>query len=125
MLISHKEGDMKYLYLLYADESGAPTPGSPDMNQLLDAYGKFFQEVSAADVLRGGDPVQPSATATTVRVRDGATRRAPGPHSPEGEQVIGYYVLECASDDEAAAYAARIPAAAHGAVEVRPILDQG
>ena len=116
---------MKYLYLLYADESQTPPPGSPEMNQLLEGYGKFFEEVSAADVMRGGDPVQRSDTASTVRVRDGATQRTPGPHSPGGEQVIGFYVLECASDDEAAAYAAKIPAATHGAVEVRPILDQG
>ncbi len=116
---------MKYLYLLYADESQTPPPGSPEMNQLLEGYGKFFEEVSAADVMRGGDPVQRSDTASTVRVREGATERTPGPHSPGGEQVIGFYVLECATDDEAAAYAAKIPAAAHGAVEVRPILDQG
>jgi hypothetical protein len=125
MLGSHKEDDMKYLYLLYADESKTPAPGSPEMSQILEAYGKFFEEVTAAKVMTGGDPVQRSDTANTVRVRNGATQRTPGPHSPGGEQVIGYYVLECASDDEAAAYAAKIPAAAQGAVEVRPILDQG
>ena len=116
---------MKYLYLLYADESKTPPMGSPEMNQILDAYGKFFEEISAADVMRGGDPVQRSDTATTVRVRNGAPERTPGPHTPGGEQVIGFYVLECASDDEAAGFAAKIPAAAQGAVEVRPILDQG
>ena len=125
MLGFHKEDDMKYLYLLYSDESKAPAPGSPEMNQLLDAYGRFFEEVTAAGVMTGGDPVQRSDTANTVRVRDGAAHRTPGPYSPGGEQVIGFCVLECASDDEAAAYAAKIPAAAQGAVEVRPILDQG
>lgn len=115
---------MKYLYLLYADESRTPTPGTPEMNQILDAYGRFFQEVNGAGVIRGGDPVQGSSTSTTVRVRDGAVERSGGPFSPGGEQVIGFYVLECGSEDEAIAYAAKIPAASQGAVEVRPILAQ-
>ncbi len=116
---------MKYLYLLYADESRAPAPGSPEMDQLLAAYGGFFEEINRAGVLRGGDPTQRSNTATTVRVRGGEVKRTPGTISPNGDQVIGYYVLECATDDEAIAYAAKIPAAQAGAIEVRPILDQG
>jgi len=67
--------------------------------------------------------VRPSATATTVRVRNGSTKTDRGPFAKGGEQVIGFYVIEAKSDDEAIAYAAKVPSAAVGAVEVRPILS--
>jgi|SRR5437588_4597572 len=117
---------MKYLYLLYADETKRPAPESPEMAATLDAYGHFYEEVTGAGVMTGGDPVQPSATSTTVRVNDGAVQTTAGPHSPGGEQIIGFYVLDCATEDEAVAWGAKIPVASMGmgAVEVRPILDQ-
>jgi hypothetical protein len=115
---------MKYLALLYADESKTPPPGSPEMNQILEAYGQFFQEITPTGVMVGGDPVQASSTSTTVRNRNGSVERTPGPFSPTGDQVIGFYLFECASDDEAIGWAAKIPAAQSGAVEVRPILVQ-
>ena len=116
---------MKYLCLLHADESKAPAMGSPEMDQLQAAYGKFFEEASGAGVFAGGDPVQNSSTAFIVRLRDGHTQRSAGTFAPDSDPVIGYYVFECASDDEAAGYAAKIPAAGAGAIEVRPILVQG
>jgi hypothetical protein len=115
---------MKYLALLYADESQTPPPGSPEMNQILEAYGTFFQEITPTGVMVGGDPVQVSSTSTTVRARNGAVERTAGPFAPGGDQVIGFYLFECSSDDEAIGWAAKIPAAAYGAVEVRPILVQ-
>jgi hypothetical protein len=113
---------MKYLFLLYADESGFPAPGSPELQAQLEAYGAFFQEVDGRGQFQAGDPVAPSSAATTVTVRDGRTSSSDGPASPGGEQIIGFYVLEVADADEAVAVAARIPAAAHGRVEARPIL---
>src|SRR5256885_16865321 len=62
---------MKYLFLLYADESGSPAPGSPELQAELEAYGAFFEEVDGRGQFQAGDPVQPSASATTVTVRDG------------------------------------------------------
>ena len=115
---------MKYLCLLYSDETQSPPPGSPEMNQILEAYGSFFGEVTAAGVMAGGDPVEASSSAVTVREREGSTQTAPGPYSPGGEQVIGFYIFECASKDEAVKWAAKIPAARYGAIEVRPILKQ-
>lgn len=113
---------MKYLFLLYADESGFPAPGSPEAQAQMAAYGAFFQEVDGRGQFQAGDPVQPSTTATTVTVRDGHTSTSDGPAAPGGEQVIGFYVLDVADADEAVRVAARIPAAAHGRVEARPIL---
>ncbi len=114
---------MKYLALLYADESKTPAPGSTEMNERLAAYGQFFEEITPTGVMTGGDPVQVSSTSTTVRAHNGSVERTPGPFSPGREQVIGFYLFECKSDDEAIGWATKIPAAKYGAVEVRPILD--
>ena len=113
---------MKFLVLLYGDESKMPARDSHEHARQLAAYGQFFEEVNRAGVLRAGDPVQGPSTATTVRVRDGATHTSPGPFSPGPEQLIGFYVLDCDDRSQAEAYAAKIPAAAEGAVEVRPIM---
>ena len=113
---------MKYLFLLYADESGFPTPGSPEAAAQYEAYGAFFQHVDGRGLFQAGDPVQPSSAATTVTVRDGRTATSDGPASPGGEQIIGFYVLDVEGPEDAVELAARIPAAAHGRVEARPIL---
>lgn len=113
---------MKYLYLLYADESQMPAPGSPEMLEQLEGYNAFYKEVSEKDLFKAGDPVQGSASSTTVRARNGSVEQTPGPFG-KGDQVIGFYVLDCASPEEAVEYAAKIPAAKHGAIEVRPTLD--
>jgi hypothetical protein len=115
-------GSMKYLFLLYADENGLPERGSAESQAQLEAYGAFFQEVDGRGAFQAGDPVQPSATATTVAVRSGETSTTSGPARSDGEQIIGFYVLEVADGDEAVELAAKIPAASHGRVEARPIL---
>jgi hypothetical protein len=113
---------MKYLFLLYADENGFPPADSPESQAALAAYGAFYDEVSARGVFQAGDPVQPSSTASTVSVADGGISTSDGPAKPGGEQIIGFYVLDVAGKDEAIELAAKIPAAAHGRVEARPIL---
>ena len=113
---------MKYLYLLYADESKLPAPDSPQMQEQQAAFGRYYEEISGRGMFKGGDPVQPSATATTVRVRNGSVKTATGPYSSGSEQVIGFYVVDAKDKDEAVAYAAKVPSATVGAIEVRPIL---
>jgi hypothetical protein len=113
---------MKYAFLLWQDEATMPAPGSPAFDAQNQAYGAFYQEVAAAGRFQAGDPFQPSAAGTTVRVRDGATSAASGPRNGGPEQLIGFYVLDVADQDQAVALAAKIPAASAGAVEVRPIL---
>jgi hypothetical protein len=113
---------MKYLFLLYADETGFPPQDSPEAQAVFAAYGAFFEEVNASGAFQAGDPVQPSATARTVTVRDGEASAVDGPAAPGGEQIVGFYVLEVADEAEAVELAAKIPAAGHGRVEARPIL---
>ena len=113
---------MKYLYLLYADESKLPAPDSPQKQQQQAAFARYYEELSGKGMFKGGDPVQPSKTATTVRVRNGSTKTAPGPATTGSEQVIGFYVIEAKNQDEAVAYAAKVPSASVGSIEVRPII---
>jgi hypothetical protein len=113
---------VKYLFLLYDDEGSMPAAGSPESQQQYQAYGAFYQDVNERGLFQSGDPVQGSATATTVRVRSGSPATTPGPFQRGAEQIIGFYVLDCKDADEAVACAAKIPAAQSGAIEVRPIL---
>jgi hypothetical protein len=74
-------------------------------------------------VMVGGEGLQPSATATTVRVRDGERMLTDGPFAETREQLGGYYLLDCPDLDAAIGWAAKIPGASSGAVEVRPVMD--
>ena len=114
---------MRYLLTIYTDESRYATMTPEESGRLMAEYGAFGQEAQEAGVLLGGEGLQPTATATTVRVRDGETLFTDGPFAETREQLGGYYLLECADLDEATRWAARIPDARAGAVEVRPVLD--
>ena len=114
---------MRYLLTIYTDESRYATMTPEDSARLMADYGAFGQEAQEAGVLLGGEGLQPTATATTVRVRDGEAMFTDGPFAETREQLGGYYLLECADLDEAARWAAKIPDARSGSVEVRPIMD--
>jgi hypothetical protein len=114
---------VKYLYLLYADESKMPAPGSPAFDGQNDAFNKYFELLDGKGMFKAGDPVQPSRTSKTVRVRNGATKADSGPFGHGGDQLVGFYVIEAKDLDEAVEYAAKCPAAHVGAVEVRPIVQ--
>ena len=114
---------MKYLYLLYGDESKMPAPGSPAFNAQNDAYNNYYGVLDGKGMFKAGDPVHASKESRTVRVRSSATKADSGPFSHSGDQVIGFYVVEAKDLDEAVKYAAQCPAASVGAVEVRPIIQ--
>jgi len=105
---------VKYMALIYTDGQGTDAA-------VLEKYMAFGQEARAAGVNLGGNELAPVSTATTVRVRDGETLVTDGPYAEAKEQLGGYFLLECASIDEAVEWAAQIPGAASGAVEVRPV----
>jgi hypothetical protein len=114
---------MKYLLTIYADERvwGEATPEFIQEN--MAAYGELGVAMRDAGVHLGGEGLQPSSTATTVKVRDGETLTTDGPFAETREQLGGYYLLECRDLDDAISWAARIPDATHGTVEVRPVMD--
>jgi hypothetical protein len=111
----------KYLFLLWQDEKKHPAPGTPESDQEMAAYGAMFQQASEAGVFQGGDPLQGNDAAQTVTVRNGSAETSRGGFASSAEQPIGFYVLDCKDDADAAGWAAKIPAAARGAIEVRPI----
>ena len=116
---------MKYIALLYGELDAGPAPGTPEFMQMP-------QRVPVRDDGNGGgrdpgrqQPLQPPQTATTVRVRDGETQLGDGPFAEIKEQLGGYYILDCADLDMALRYAAMIPSAKYGSVEVRPVMVMG
>jgi hypothetical protein len=113
---------VQYLLLIYSAERDEPKPGTPEFDAHLTAYTKFTEDVGQKNVLVGGNALDSVSTATTVRVRGGRTQTTDGPFAETKEQLGGYYLLECKDLDEAIAWAAKIPSARFGSVEVRPIM---
>lgn len=114
---------MRYLALIYSQEVDPSTVSPEEMGQVMDAYNAFGAAAEAAGVLRGGEALQPTTMATTVRIRDGQRTTTDGPFAETKEALGGFYLLECKDLDEAIEWAYRIPGAAAGGVEVRPILE--
>jgi hypothetical protein len=113
----------RFMVLLYAPESGLPKPGTPEFDAQNAAYGAVYEHFAQRGAFVSGDPLSPSASATSIRVRSGQRQEAPGPAGRGEEQIIGYYVLEAQDQQEATALAATIPCAQIGTVEVRPVLQ--
>lgn len=113
---------MKYLLMIYASEAeqGAMPPEA--WGRLLQEYNAFTTETKASGAYIGGEALQPTQTATTVRVRNGKTVRTDGPFAETKEQLGGFYLVEAKDLDEAIAIAAKIPDAKNGSIEVRPIM---
>ena len=114
---------MKYLLTIYNDESGFGEATPEQIRQMMEAYGAFGMEIDEAGAHLAGEGLQPTATATTVRVRDGERLVTDGPFAETKEQLGGFYLLECKDLDEAIGWAAKIPGAQAGSVEVRPVMD--
>ena len=116
---------MQYMLLIHADETAMREAmanakgGAPEM---LGAYRAYTEAMSKAGVFVAGDALQPSTTATVVRVRDGKTQVLDGPYAEAREQLAGYYLIEAKDLDAALEWAARCPGAERGTVEVRPIM---
>jgi hypothetical protein len=114
---------MKYLCTIYGDESEWSNATPEQMSEVLAAYSAFGEEAGAAGVILGGEGLELTSSATTVRVRDGERLLSDGPFAETKEQLGGFYLLECGSLDEAIDWAAKIPGAATGSVEVRPVMN--
>lgn len=113
---------MQYMCLIYTDEQTGPQPGTPEFGGYMQAYTEFTARVKEDGVFIAGDALQPVSTATTVTTAGGKTETMDGPFAETKEQLGGYYLLDCADLDAALKYAAMIPTAAHGRIEVRPVM---
>jgi hypothetical protein len=113
---------MQYMCLIYAP-TGAPRPSAEEEQQIFAAYGAFTEEARRSKAMVDGAPLQPPDTATTVRVRDGKRTTTDGPFAETKEWLAGFYTFECNGLDEALDWAAKIPGAAYGSIEVRPLMQ--
>jgi hypothetical protein len=114
---------MRYALLICTDENWVARLEQDQASAMLERYGAFGEEMAGRGVLLGGERLRPTTDATTVRVRDGETLTSDGPFAETKEQVGGFYLVDCKDLDEAIEIAAKIPGAAHGSIEVRPIWD--
>jgi hypothetical protein len=114
---------MKFLAIIYNDESMYATATPEQIGATFAAHGAFGESSRAAGVFAGGEGLEPTSAATTVRVRDGERLLTDGPYAETKEQLGGYYLLECNDLDDALNWASQIPEAQTGAIEVRPIMN--
>ncbi|MEP9379496.1 YciI family protein [Aquabacter sp. CN5-332] len=112
---------MKYVLMIYGNESKFDAMSSGQREELMSAYGAYGEALRKAGIMVGGDRLQRSSAATAVRVADGKTQVLDGPYADTKEQLGGFLVIDVPDLDAALAWAARCPGATHGTVEVRPI----
>ena len=113
---------MQYLLMIYRNEAEIGGMNPAERKQVTAAYGAFTQSIIQSGHFKAGDGLQPTSTATTVRVRDGKTLTTDGPFAETREQLGGYYLIDAKDLDTALAIAARIPGARDGSIEVRPVM---
>jgi hypothetical protein len=109
---------MQFIALIYNTEGNDDV----DWETLMQQYGKFGDELQQSGGMLGGDALQPVSTSTSVRVRDGKTQIIDGPFAETKEQLGGFYLIDCKNLDEAITWAAKIPTARYGTIEVRPVM---
>jgi hypothetical protein len=113
---------MQYLLAIYRSEAELGKLSQADRKQMMADYGAFTQSIIQSGHFKAGDGLQPSTTATSVRVRDGKIPTTDGPFAETREQLGGYYLVEAKDLDTAIGIAARIPGAKTGSIEVRPVM---
>ena len=112
---------MQYILMLYVNEAGWPKLTKAEQEQGMAAYSAYTEALTKAGALKGVSRLQPTSTATTVRVANGKSQVLDGPYVDSKEQLGGYYVIDVPDLDAALSWAARCPATGHGVVEVRPL----
>src|SRR6266542_266999 len=113
---------MHYMCLIYSDEQIGPNMPEDERNAFMGEYFTFTESIRESGNFVAGDALQPTSTATTVRVRNCETLVTDGPFAETREQLGGYYMVAAKAAAEALAIAARIPGDRHGSIEVRPLM---
>ncbi|HYH78570.1 MAG TPA: YciI family protein [Longimicrobium sp.] len=114
---------MKYLCLIYDDETMWATMPKAESDAMMGEYFAFTEGIRESGQYLAGEALQPVSTATTVRVRNGKLSTTDGPFAETKEQLGGFYMIEARDLDEAIQVAAKIPSVRVGSVEVRPVVD--
>jgi hypothetical protein len=112
---------MEYLLLIYSPESHRESMPESETKKIYQQYGELIADLRKDGKYLGGHELQPTTSATTVRVRNGKQAVTDGPFAETKEQLGGYFLVEAKDLDEALSIAARIPTATAGSIEVRPV----
>jgi hypothetical protein len=113
---------MRYMLLIYGPEQAPPEPGADPMEG-MEPWFEYTRWLQDSGWYVGGEPLAPTSSATTVRVRDGSRQTVDGPFAETKEVLGGYYIVDCPDLDGAIEAAARCPGALYGSMEVRPIVE--
>jgi hypothetical protein len=116
---------MRYMLLIIGDEAAYATRSPDEQAATLGRWSEYTKELVEAGAFVAGDGLQPSSTATTLRVENGERVLTDGPFAETKEQVGGFYTVDCKDLDEAIDWAAKMPVAEGFIVEVRPVMDYG
>jgi hypothetical protein len=114
---------MKYLCLIYENEKSFETMSPADGEAIMNEYFVFTDGIRRSGQYVAGEALQPTQTATTVKVRNGKVSTTDGPFAETKEQLGGFYLIEAKDLNEAIQVAAKIPSARLGSIEVRPVVD--
>ena len=114
---------MKYLCLIYENEGAWASISKEDADAIMGEYFAFTDGIKKSKHYIGGEALQPTETATTVRVRNGKISTTDGPFAETKEQLGGYYLIDAKDLNDAIHVAAKIPAVRNGSVEIRPIME--
>ena len=115
---------MQYLLLIYDDEAQWADMPEDERNAIYAEYGRVHRGAAEPRRPRRRQPLQPASTATVVHVEDGETLTTDGPFAETKELLGGYYLIDVETLDEALEWAAKIPSARYGHIEVRPIVTR-
>jgi hypothetical protein len=118
---------MQYMLLIYDEEKAWTAMPEAKRKAIFAEYGSFTENLKKSGRMVSGAPLQPTASATTLRVKDGKTVTTHGPFAETREQLGGYYLIEAKDLDEATSIAVNIPSAkvGVGCIEVRPVMHMG
>lgn len=114
---------MKYMFLIYNDPALEPAYGTPEFNEMMAGFFAANEKMKADGVLVSGEGLQGTETATSLRIKSGKVETMDGPFAETREHLGGYYVVDVPDLDAALTYAALLPAASFGTIEVRPLMD--
>lgn len=114
---------MKFLLTLYAAPGAEPAYGTPEFETMMGEYFSLTGRAKDAGTFLAGEGLQGVETATTLRKRGGVVETVEGPFAETREHLGGFYLIEAADRDAALRFAAEVPAARYGSVEVRPVME--
>lgn len=120
---TERESDMQYVLLIYGDETAMSSASEDDRDAMMAEYGTFTEDLRSSGAMVGGDELAPTTTAKTVSVRNGDRLVTDGPFAETKETLGGYYLIEADSEEKALDWAAKIPGARYGKIEVRSVVQ--